>query len=103
MESELEERSARRFVDVERLGLATRAVERDHECRDERLPERMLSDERPELGGKVLVPAQRERGLRVKLERPQAHLLKSLDLSLTGGREGRIRESASTPAHQRRR
>ena len=54
--------------DVQRVGLPTRPVERQHQLTMERLTERMLRDERLELRHEILVPAEREARFDVELQ-----------------------------------
>jgi hypothetical protein len=55
-------------VDVERLGLASGAVEREHELCAERLPIRMLPGERLELADEFCSAAEGEVGVDASLE-----------------------------------
>jgi hypothetical protein len=59
----LDERSARVPVDLERLRLAARAVEREHELGAEALAERVRGDELLQLSDDFPVPAEGEIGL----------------------------------------
>jgi len=85
----LGERATPLLVDLQRLGLPARAVEREHELATEPLPERVLRDERPELDDRLGVTRKGERGFDSFLARCQSKLLKARDLLL---REGRVRE-----------
>ena len=55
-------------VAVERLHLAARAVQREHQLRPRRFTQRMLSHERLQLAHQRTVPAQRELGIDPKLD-----------------------------------
>ena len=76
----LDEHPACLAVGLERVGLPARAVEREHALRVERLAERVLGDERVELGQDVAVAAGGEIGLDGELERTEAQLLEPADL-----------------------
>ena len=81
----LDQRPARVAVDVERLGLATRAVEREHELAAQALAQRVLGDQRLELADELGVAAERELGVDALLERRHAQLLEARDLRLGEG------------------
>jgi hypothetical protein len=50
-------------IALERVGLATRSVEREHQLTDQRLARGMLVDERLELADQLSVLAERELGV----------------------------------------
>ena len=56
----LDERAARRAVRVERFGLPTGAVQREHELAPQALAQRMLRDERLELAYELRMAPERE-------------------------------------------
>ena len=103
----LDERLPRRAVGLERLGLPARAVEREHQLAAEPLAQRVLGDERLELGDERGVPAEREVCVDPLLERREAQLLEPLDAarandsyarSASGGRaRGRAPRGAAPP------
>src|SRR4029453_7140628 len=68
------------LVDVERLGLPTAPVEREHQQRTEPLTERMLGGERFELRDQVCPAAQRKVPLDPFLENRQPPFLETADL-----------------------
>ena len=61
--------AARGLVGVERLGLASRAVEREHQLAAQPLAQRVLGDQRLELADQLSVAAERELGVDAPLER----------------------------------
>ena len=88
-------------VGLERLRLATAAVQREHQVLGELLTRRVLRHEVLQLGHDVAVPAGREVGLQPHLHRLQALLLEPRDL---GGSErlGReVGERRSAPQRER--
>ena len=62
------ESAPRLFVGLESLRMPTRAVEGEHELRDEALPIRVLSDERLNLADGLLVATERELRVDAQLE-----------------------------------
>ena len=97
----LGERQAALLVDVQRLGLAVRAVEREHELAAQPLAQRMPRDERLELADELGVAAEREIGLDPLFERRELQLVEARDLRLcerlvgeVGKRRGRARGRA---------
>ena len=78
----LDERAARVPVDVQRLCLAARTVEREHQLGTEALAERVGGDELLQLSHDVRVPAEGKIGLDPALERGQAQLLEPRDRRL---------------------
>ena len=76
---------ARIAVGGERVGLATAAVERQHQLRAQRLAQRMLRHERLQLADQVRMAAEREVGVDARAEADEAQLLEAL------GRTGRER------------
>ena len=102
LDSELvDEAAARLLVELERLGLPPRAVERDHELAAQALPQRMLGDERLELSDEVGSPPQGEPGLEALLEGRQAQLLEPVDLVLREGLVDEVGERGALPERQR--
>ena len=81
----VDQRAARVGVGLERLGLATAAVEREHQLRAEPLPQRVACDERAQLRDQLGVAAEREVGVDAQLERLEPLLLERLD-----GRDGEL-------------
>ena len=94
-------------IDLECLGLATRAVERLHERRPQPLAEGMLTDERLDLTDELCEATEREVGFDPPLERHQAELFQAESLRLrndscassaSGGPRQRSRASRSSRA-----
>ena len=85
----LDEELPRRTVDLERVRLSSGTVEREHQLAAWPLVQRMLSDERLELGHEPGVPPERELRLRAVLERRQPQLLQPLH---SGSRERLVRQ-----------
>jgi hypothetical protein len=97
----LDEHRPRRPVGVESLGLAAASVERQHQLSVQPLPQRVLGDERLELGHEIGVTAGGEIGVDPLLERGDPHLLHPRDLGLG---ESLVREVGERrPAPQRER
>ena len=71
----LAERLSRPAVELERVGLAARAVERQHQLRPRPLAERLARDELLQLGDQARVPPEREVGLDPLLERGEPSVL----------------------------
>ena len=74
----LDQRVPRRAVGLERLGLPSGAVQREHLLPAEALAQRVLGDEGLELGDERRMPAEREVGVDPLLERREAQLLEPL-------------------------
>ena len=89
-------------IRLQRVGLAARAVEGQHELPAKALAEGMLGDEALELGDEVGRPAQLEIGVDPALERGEPELLEPLTLGRheRGAFEARER---GTPAERERR
>ena len=93
----LDERAARVPVDVERLRLPPRAVEREHELGAEALAERVGGDELLQLADDVRMPAEGEIRLDPALERGQAQLLEARDRRLRERLVGEVGERRPAP------
>ena len=93
----LHERLARPPVDVERLGLASRPVEREHQLPTETLAQRMVPHERFELRQHGSVASERELRLETLLERGEPQLLEPRDRGLGERLVREIGERCSTP------
>ena len=102
MKPELEKRQACALVDLERVRVSTGPVEGDHQLPDERLVQRMLLDERPELADDVRVPAGRERRVEAPLECVQVELLETLDGCASRRRKRCVDERRAAPQGKRR-
>ena len=90
----LAQQASERAVGFERVGMATRAVERDHELRAQTLVERMEADERLELSHGLCLAPDSEHRLEASLERPKPEVFETGDLRLRerlGGETGECR------------
>ena len=65
----------RPLVDLECLDVATRAIERDHELRDEALAIRRLLDQPAQLSHELPMAAKSKLSVDADLERPRAKLV----------------------------
>ena len=88
-------------VDLERLGLAPAAVEREHQLATEPLAERVLVDARLELGHDRAVPAEPEQRLDPSLDRLEAKLVEAMDLALGELGERELAERRAAPEGER--
>ena len=95
------EPAPRTRVGLERLGLATVAVQREHQLAGEMLASRVGGDERLQLAHERRVPAGREVGLHPRLQRGQPLLLEPRDLALHERLERQLREWRPAPQAQR--
>jgi hypothetical protein len=73
---------ARCAVDVERLRLPPRSIERQHQLRGQPLAERLGTGEQLELADQLAVSAERKVGLDPLLERLKTQFLQTRDLAL---------------------
>ena len=78
----LGERQASLLVDLERLRLPVRAVEREHELPTKPLSQRVVGDELLQLADQLTVPAEGEIGFDSLLLGTEAKLVEPCDLSL---------------------
>src|SRR5262245_21705253 len=92
-----DERPAHRLIGLKRLGLAARAVEREHQLPTEPFPRRLAGDETFELGNKIGVSTEREVCVVPLLERRQAELLESRRLVARKRLVGEVGERLSAP------
>ena len=95
------EREPRGTVDLERLGLAPRAVEREHQLAAQPLPERVRGDERLELGHEVVVTAEAELAGKPLLLGVEPQPLEPGDLGAGKGLEGEVVERRPAPECER--
>ena len=96
----LDERLARGAVGGERVGLAARAVEREHELRARALAQGLRGDERLELGDELGMTSEREISLDPLLERDGAQLLEPRDLGLGERLVEEVRERRPAPERE---
>ena len=97
----LHERGARRAVGRERLGLAARPVEREHELAAQALAQGMALDELLQLRHQLAVAAGGEVGLDARLERREPLLLQPRDRALRERRERLVAEGRAAPQRER--
>ena len=97
----LDQRLARVLVDLQRLGLPTRAVEREHQLGAEALPERMRRRQRLELRHELGVAAGREPGLDPVLDRRHPELREPGDLGPRERGVGEVGEHGPAPERER--
>ena len=88
-------------VDLERVGLAPAAVEREHQLRMHPLTPGMLGGEPLELADQLRVQTGREVGLDARLERGQALLLQARDLRRRERLVREIVQRRAAPERQR--
>jgi hypothetical protein len=87
-------------IGLERLGLASAAVEGDEPQALEALTQRVLAGQRLELDDHLRVPPQGEVGLDAVLERGEAHFLEPPDLVLREGLVGEVGQRRSAPERE---
>src|SRR6185437_1129452 len=92
------EQAAGLAVDVERLGLTSRAVQGEHQEASQPLPERMLGDEGLQLGDDRPLKAAAEVGLEAIFERLQTQFLETLGLA---AKRRRLQPGECGPAPER--
>lgn len=97
----LGEEAPARLVDLERLRLASRAVEGEHQLAAQAFSERMLVHEHFQLANEVGVPADGEIGVDPVLKTGQAELLQTGDLSLGEALVGKLAEGRAPPEGER--
>ena len=93
----LGERQSTLLVDMQRLGLAVRAVEREHELAAEPLAERVPGHERLELADELAAAAEGEIRLDPLLERRELKLVETGDLSLCERLVGEVGKGRAAP------
>ena len=96
-----DQRAARGAVGLERVRLAPGPVEGDQELTAQALAQRVLADERLELGDELRTAAEREVGVDAVLERHEPQLLQAPDLGLAERLVGEIGERAPAPERER--
>ena len=88
-------------IDVEGLGLASAAVEREHQLAPQPLAERVLVDAGLELGHDRAVPAEPQLPLDAALDRLEAELVEAMDLPLRELGERELAECRAAPEGER--
>ena len=96
----VDERPSGVLVDVERLGLPTAPVEREHQQRAEPLTQRMLGGERLELRDQVWPATEREVCLDPFLENRQPPFLEAADLLPRETGVGDVGQGRATPQRE---
>ena len=97
----IHEHLSRVLVHAQRVGLATRAVEGEHELSASALPEWLLGHERLELADEIRVSTQREASLDRFLAGDEVQLLEPGDLGLRERRVGEVGECRPAPESER--
>ena len=88
-------------VGTEGLGLAGRAVEREHQLAAQALPERVVADKSLQLTHEPRVAPAGKIGIDPPLERRQAQLLEPSHVGLGEGLVGQVGERGSAPERER--
>src|SRR5581483_602162 len=88
-------------VDVERLGLPARAVEREHQLAAQPFPQRVCVHRRLEVLDELRVAAERELRLRPLLDQRQAELLEPSELLACEPLEGELGQRVAAPRGER--
>ncbi|HEY7692075.1 MAG TPA: cupin domain-containing protein [Gaiellaceae bacterium] len=101
LDPELVERRPRRLVGVQRLFLATGAVEREHLLPPKGLAERMLGDQSLQPAQQGVVTTERELGVAEQLDGVQPPLLQPFPPALRQRLGGEIRERRPLPERER--
>ena len=92
---------ARPAVGAERVGLAAAAVEREHAQAVEVLAQRLVREQRLDLGDRLGVPPGREILLEGLLDRGEPQLLQAADLEARERLGGDVVERRSAPQRER--
>ena len=96
----VDERLTRVLVDVERFRLPARPVEGDHQLLAQPFAQRVLGDERAELGDQVVVAPAAEIGLDPQLDRREPDLLEPGDGGLGEALVCEVAEGGAPPERQ---
>ncbi len=97
----VDEHASGGLVGGQRLGLASRPVEREHQLAAQALAEGVLGRQRVELRDQRGVPAEREVGVDPHLDREQVHLLEAPDRRLRERLVDEIGERGAAPERER--
>jgi hypothetical protein len=84
-------------VSLERVGLATAAIEREHQLPPQPLPERVLLKRRSERGDDLAMVSERERRLELLFERVGSKRLEPTRLGAEPGRVGEPVQCGTAP------
>ena len=87
----------RPLVDLECLDVTTRAIERDHELRDEPLAIRRFLDQPAQLSHELPMAAKSQIRVDADLERPRAKLVQTLGLRAALQVQRHVRENRAVP------
>jgi hypothetical protein len=93
----LDQLAAGVLVGLQRVGLAVRAVEREHQLRAQPLAERVLGDQRLELSDHLGMAAQRQPCVDPQLQGSHSHVGEAGDLALGERLVGEIGERLAAP------
>jgi hypothetical protein len=97
----IDERRARPPVGLERVGLATTAVQREHQLAVKALAERLIGDGGLELPDELRMASERQLRVDPGLERRRALLGEPRDLGLGVALVGEVRERRPAPQRER--
>ena len=86
---------------MQRLGLTTRPVQRQHQLSADALAQGMLTHESVELADQLVLATEREIGVDPNLQRRQTRLLQPGDLSLSERLVGEVSQRRPPPQPQR--
>ena len=97
----LDQRPAGVLVGLQRIGLAVRAVEGQHQLRPQTLPIGVLCDQRLQLPHHLGMTTKRQLRLDQLLERRDAQIIEPGDLALRERLVGELRQRRAAPQRQR--
>ena len=98
VEAELVAQCRARFLHHgERVRLATRPVQGEHQQLSQPLAQRVVPDERLQLGDRLTVSTDREVGLQTMLERDEAQRFQPKDLVVREGLVAEVRQRRAAP------
>jgi hypothetical protein len=93
--------AARRAIRLERLGLTTRAVQREHALRVQALPQWVLGGQTLEPSERLLIASSRKVVFDRQLRRRQPQLLEPADLRRGEGLRGDVGQRGAVPEGER--
>ena len=88
-------------IGIERVGLASPAIEREHQLSEQPLVVGVAIDEGLELGDQLAVMAEQQVGVDAVLDRGHARLVQARDLGRREGLVGEIGQRLSAPQRER--